>query len=394
MGYKVIVVDDDVTTGIMVEAMLDEVAAVEHFPSAATCLERLHDGFPDLFLLDVEMPEMDGYELCRRIKASPAGKQVPVIFLSSHDRLEDVLAGYDAGAEDYVLKPFEHIGLQRKIDNLMRIVRERSAAQAQAKEVEEVVSVFSDSLNDNAIIIKYLRSLNECSEYHDVVDLTLSALDSSHVGGAIQIRMRNVEKTFSHAGEDRPMEIAVMNHVRDMDHIFEFNTRAVFNFGRISILVTNMPLSDPGLCGRIRDNLAIIAESADAKLSAIQSGADNQHLRAEIADLLDGLSKTVDSYGHRYDEARARASLHTAGLTDRLLVALAHVGMRADEEEAIIGLVRADSEKLIDLFDFAGETSTNLMNLRSRLEDLLESTAEPATRQTATDAAPARAELF
>lgn len=394
MSYKVFVVDDDTTTGIMVESMLDDLAVVEYFPSAAACLEGLKDGFPDLFLLDVEMPGMDGYELCRRIRATPEGEPVPVIFLSSHDRLEDVLAGYDAGADDYVLKPFEHIGLQRKIDNLMRIVREKIEAQSQAKAVEEVVNVFTDSLNDNAIIIKYLRSLNECSEFQDVVDLTMSALDSSHVEGAIQIRMRNLEKTFSHAGEDRPMEIAIMNHVRDMDHIFEFNTRAVFNFGHISILITNMPLSDPALCGRIRDNLAIVAESADAKLSAIQSGADKQHLRAEIADLLEGLSNTVDSYGRRYDEARAQASLHTVGLIDRLLVALAHVGMRADEEDGIIGLVRKDSEKLIDLFDFAGETSTNLMNLRSRLGDLLESTAEPATRQASTDPVPVRAELF
>lgn len=381
-SYRVFVVDDDNTTGMMVESMLNEAAVVEYFTSAAACLERLNGGLPDLFLLDVEMPEMDGYELCRRIKAMPEGKLVPVIFLSSHDRLEDVLAGYDAGAEDYLIKPFEHIGLQRKIDNLMRIVRDRIEAQAQAKAVEEVVDVFSESLNDNAIVIKYLRSLNECSEFQDVVDLTLSVLDASHVEGAIQIRMRQVEKTFSHSGENWPMEIAVMNHVRDMDHIFEFNTRAVFNFGCISILITNMPLADPGLCGRIRDNIAIVAESADAKLLAIQSGADKQHLRAEIADLLDGLSKTVGSFGHRYDEARYKASVHTSSLVDRLLAALAHMGMSTEEEDGIVGLVKTDSEKLIDLFDFAGETSTNLMDLRSRLGNLLESTAELSARQS------------
>lgn len=379
-SYKLFVVDDDNTTGIMVEAMLNEGAVVEYFASAAACLERLDSGLPDLFLLDVEMPEMDGYELCRRIKAMPEGKPVPVIFLSGRDRREDVLAGYDAGAEDYVIKPFEHIGLQRKIDNLLRIVRDKIAAQEQAKAVEEAVEVFSDSLNDNAILIKYLRSLNECSEFQDVVNLTLSVLDSYHIEGAIQIRMRQLEKTFSHAGENWPMEIAVMNHVRDMDHIFEFNTRAVFNFGHISILITNMPLSDPGLCGRIRDNLAIVAESADAKLLAIQSGADKQHLRAEITDLLDGLSKTVGSYGQHYDEARYKASLHTSNLVDRLLSAVAHMGMRAEEEDGIICLVKADSEKLVDLFDFAGETSRDLMNLRLRLGTLLDRTAEPSTR--------------
>jgi CheY-like chemotaxis protein len=374
-GYKVFVVDDDNTTEIMVESMLDSEAIVEYFPSAVACLSRLSEDFPDVFLLDVEMPEMDGYELCRRIKATPEGKLVPVIFLSGHDRLEDVLAGYDAGAEDYVIKPFEHIGLQRKIDNLMRIVRDKIEAQIQAKAAEELVDVFSASLGDNAILIKYLRSLNECKGYPDVVASTMAVLDAYHLDGAIQVRMRDVEDTFSHAGENWPMEIAVMNHVRSLGDVFQFNTRAVFNFGHVSILITNIPITDSELSGRIRDNLAIVAESADAKLSAIQSGVDNQHLRTEIADLLDGLSQTVGNYGHHYDEARYKASLHTSNLVDRLLAALAHLSMSEKEEDGLVSLVKADSEKLIDLFDFAGETSIKLTNLRSRLENLLDSTS-------------------
>jgi CheY-like chemotaxis protein len=384
-NYKVFVVDDDKTTEIMVESMLDPGVIVEYFPSAVACLSRLSGGFPDVFLLDVEMPGINGYELCRRIKATPKGAHVPVIFLSGHDRLEDVLAGYDAGAEDYVIKPFEHIVLQRKIDNLMRIVRDKIDAQAQAKAAEKIVDIFSASLNDNAILIEYLRSLNECSEFYDVVASTMSVLDTYHLEGAIQIRMRHVENTFSHAGENWPIEIAVMNHVRSMGDVFEFNSRAVFNFGHISILITNMPLTDSELCGRIRDNLAIVAESADVKLSAIQSGADKQLLRAEIADLLDGLSKTVDSYGHHYNEARYTASLHTSSLADRLLATLAHMSMSTKEENDIVSLVKAGSENLIDLFDFAGETSTKLTDLRSRLGNLLESTAELSAHRSLSD---------
>lgn len=379
-NYKVFVVDDDNTTEIMVESMLDTQAIVEYFPSGAACINRLSEGFPDIFLLDVEMPEMNGYELCRQIKEKPEGKHIPVVFLSSHDRIEDVLAGYDAGAEDYVVKPFEHIGLQRKIDNLLRIVDDRMEAQAQAKAAEEIVDIFSASLNDNAILIKYLRSLNECAGFRDVVASTLAALDAYHLEGAIQVRMRDVEDTFSHAGENWPMEIAVMNHVRNMGDVFQFKTRAVFNFGHISILITNVPINDPELSGRIRDNLAIVAESANAKLTAIQSGADKQHLRTEIAELIGGLSKSVSSFGHHYDEARYKASLHTSSLVERLLAIIAHLGMNSEEENGLINLVRTDSEKLIDLFDFAGETSNELADLRSRLEHLLASTSELSDR--------------
>lgn len=378
--FKVFVVDDDQTTGFMVESMLDAIADVAYFSSAADCLASLDTGFPDIFLLDVDMPGMDGYELCRRIKARPESKQVPVIFLSGHDRLEDVLAGYDAGAEDYVTKPFEHIGLQRKIDNLLRIVRDRAEADAKALAAEEMAEIFSDSLNDNAILIRYLRSLNECVAYKDIVDSTITVLGAYRLHGALQIRMRHLEETFSSDGENWPMEIAVINNVRGMGDIFEFKSRAVFNFGHLSILITDMPIEDAELCGRIRDTLAIVAESANAKLVALQSVEDNQLLRAEISELLAGLGQTIETYGQRYDEARYQGSLHTANLVDRLLAMLAHISLSEKEEDAIVGLVKSDSEKLIDLFDFASQTGISLAGLRVRMESLLQGTAEIPSR--------------
>jgi DNA-binding response OmpR family regulator len=75
---------------------------------------------PDLVLLDVRMPRMDGYEVCRRIKRSEKLRHIPVAFLSAKGQESEVQAGLDAGAEEYILKPFSMDQLIQAITRLLR----------------------------------------------------------------------------------------------------------------------------------------------------------------------------------------------------------------------------------------------------------------------------------
>ena len=91
--------------------------------SGAAALRAAESQPPDLILLDIMMPEMDGYEVCRRLKADPELSGIPVIFLSALGETEDKVEAFGAGAADYVTKPFQfdevrarveaHLGLRR-----------------------------------------------------------------------------------------------------------------------------------------------------------------------------------------------------------------------------------------------------------------------------------------
>ena len=74
---------------------------------------------PDLVLLDVRMPRMDGYEVCRRIKRSEKLQHIPVAFLSAKGQEAEVQAGLNAGAEEYILKPFSLEQLDQAIERLL-----------------------------------------------------------------------------------------------------------------------------------------------------------------------------------------------------------------------------------------------------------------------------------
>ena len=379
--YVVFVVDDDKTTRLLLESMLGSKCTVESFDSAESCLERLEQKLPSLFLLDVGLPGMDGYGLCRKIKSLPEAASIPVLFISGHDDLNDVLAGYDAGGEDYFIKPFEVVVLHRKIENLRRIRQDREALSGQAKASDELASLVLANLDEYAVLIKFLRTLNECASYRDVVEAILNVLRAFHLDGAVQIRMRKLEQTFSRAGENWPLEIAVIKHVRTLERIFEFRRRAAYNFDHLTILVNDMPLEDAELCGRIRDNLAIAAESADAKLMALQAFEDNLTMRDEIHNLLHSVGKTVSSYSQQYDQARYKGSMYTTQFLDDLLASFAHLGMSGQQEEEILEMVKDRTSKLIDLYDIAGESQVTLARLSEKLEGILAATESRKTQE-------------
>lgn len=380
----VFLVDDEPTTGMIVAALLGAAYEVTTFDCAEACLEHISAAhgaaMPDVFLLDVVMPGMDGYTLCRLIKQSQAGRHVPVIFLSGLDSLQDALAGYDAGAQDFVTKPFEHVALQRKIDNLLRMEREHRALRDQSSNADELSSVLMANLDEYAILIKYLRSLNQCTEVAELVQATLEVMRAYRVTGPIQVRLRDFERTYSAAGENWPMEIAVIGHVRTLGSLFEFKTRSVYNFPHMTILVTNMPTADLELCGRIRDNLCIVAESASEKLAALQADRDKATIRGEVTLLIEELDSSVRRYGARYNAARDRSGLHTTKLLDDLLRFIAPLGMTAEQEESLLQLVRERSDELIDLYDFADETRADSARQQALLERILTASESARTR--------------
>jgi DNA-binding response OmpR family regulator len=373
--YTVFVVDDDKTMRLLLETMLGKKYAVEAFDSAESCLDRLEHKQPNLFLLDVGLPGMDGYDLCRNLKGVPEIMSVSVIFISGHDDLEAVMAGYDAGGEDYIVKPFDIAGLSRKIENLRRIEQGKKALLNQVKDSDELATLVLANLDEYAVLIKFLRSLNECGSTQETVEALLRSLDAFGLEGAVQVRLRNFEKTFSKAGENWPLEIAVMNHIRTLDRIFEFRTRCAYNFEHITVLVTNMPVADAELCGRIRDHLAIAAEAANAKLIALQSFADNAAMRGEIYGLLENIGQTMQAHNQQQEQARDKGAIYREQIFDDLIASFAHLGMLRQQEEEILAMVRDRSNKLTDLYDITSETRATFGALRQKLAGILATTA-------------------
>jgi two-component system alkaline phosphatase synthesis response regulator PhoP len=129
---KILVVDDE----IYIVHILDFSLGMEGYDVVTAldgeqALDKLKSEKPDLIVLDIMMPKLDGYEVCKAIKSDPATKQIPVILLSAKGRNVDQKMGFDVGADDYITKPFSPRKLVERINQLLgQSVTERPASSA------------------------------------------------------------------------------------------------------------------------------------------------------------------------------------------------------------------------------------------------------------------------
>ena len=122
MTARVLVVDDILSNVKLLEAKL----SAEYFEVATAfngleCLSKMEEVIPDIVLLDVMMPGMDGFEVCRRIKANPKTAHVPVVMVTALDQPSDRVAGLEAGADDFLTKPVDDAALFARVRSLVRL---------------------------------------------------------------------------------------------------------------------------------------------------------------------------------------------------------------------------------------------------------------------------------
>ena len=142
MGNRILVVDDAPANIQVLSATLRtkgyQISVATNGKQALDVLARV---CPDLILLDVMMPEMDGFETCRRIKASEQWRQIPVIFLTARTEVADIVQGFELGAVDYVAKPFNahellaRVNTHLTIDELRSSLAQKNAELARAHEL-------------------------------------------------------------------------------------------------------------------------------------------------------------------------------------------------------------------------------------------------------------------
>jgi len=136
---KTILIVDDVYENLFIlSKILDKINCETIMASGGSkALAELVDKIPDLILLDIMMPGMDGYELCEKLKASPKTKDIPVIFLTAKTQSRDIAKGFQVGAVDYVTKPFKPVELLARVQTQLELKTARDAILEKNRRLKE-----------------------------------------------------------------------------------------------------------------------------------------------------------------------------------------------------------------------------------------------------------------
>lgn len=141
---SIVVAEDDDATRALLRAALERASyRVREVDNGAAALADISLAPPDVALLDIGMPEMDGLEVTRRLRAQPATALLPIILVTARGRLEDKVAGLDAGASDFITKPFEPAELLARVRTNLRL----SSALARLESTQDVLVALANAVD-------------------------------------------------------------------------------------------------------------------------------------------------------------------------------------------------------------------------------------------------------
>ncbi len=369
-AFKVFAVDDDPVVLDIIRAILEPDGQIQTFASSEDCHDRLSSEKPDLFLLDVSLPGIDGFTFCRQIKDDPVLRHTPVIFVSSHDTIEERIKGYDAGGEDYIVKPFEPEELLRKFMVAKTRVLDQRTLAVQVEEAELLSSLVMASMDETGILLQFMSKLIAMENSEEVASGLLELLQRYRLAGVVQTRIGGDTQTLSAEGKNMPLEVSVIEHVRSQGRIFEFRRRSVHNFERVTLMVNNLPLEDPDYCGRLRDHLSVAAQVVDSRLKALQTEEASRRAQAGILLALESVSDTIMELHETHQDNTAASSKLINELQGTLLDSFYRLGLTDSQEKFLQNMVGDFMTRMADLLSRGAETQEKLQHLNSKLSEL------------------------
>ncbi|HVF62548.1 MAG TPA: response regulator [Casimicrobiaceae bacterium] len=270
---KVLVVDD---TPQNVKLLADILGAKGFVAITAAsgeeALRKLEAESPDIVLLDIMMPGLSGYDVCRRIRANPATTLLPVVLVTSLDPNAERLKGIEAGADDFVQKPFSHAELLARVRSLLRIKSLQDEVARQANELKSWNATLETRVRESLAAIENLSKLKQFfspSVAEAIVSSGTSSLLAPHRREicAVFIDLRGFT-AFTDGTEPEEVMVVLQEFLNAMGKLIDEHEGTVPHFAGDGILIFfNDPIPFPDASARAA-RMALAMQAAFAPLRA------------------------------------------------------------------------------------------------------------------------------
>lgn len=294
-GDKILIVDDNIGNIEFLNVILEdegfEISTAYDGPEA---LEKVSEISPELILLDINMPEMSGYEVCERLKQKPESKDIPIIFLTAQAEFEDIIQGFNIGAVDYVTKPFNSEELLSRVNTHLELYKSKKLINEQIEELhrlnatkDRLLSIIGHDLRSPFVsIVELSKMLSEGIENlkpDDVKEMSQAIYKSSKQSfnllegllewaksqsGKVSI---NIKQNDLAAVVDKAIELISLKADRKGVKIsseLEAGASAMFDLNMITTVVRNLLSNAIKYTGR-EGEVVVSAERANGEIRVV-----------------------------------------------------------------------------------------------------------------------------
>jgi DNA-binding response OmpR family regulator len=359
----VLIVDDDEHVLAFLETCIEaEGYRVITAQNGREALYKLSDpGIAiDVVLSDVLMPELDGYDLCRQLRANPETHGLPILLISSQTDLEEKLKGYAVGGDDYITKPIYPEEVVAKLKHAADTKLQQAQLNQQLDESRQVAMQAMSYSGYLGQVLQFIQSTQEIRTLEQLAEQVLLSLSAFGLVGVLQLYTNQGTKTFQAVS---PLETNVIELARNQGRFFDFDQRTIVNHRDFSLLIKNMPLQDPERYGILKDVLGNFCNAIEARSNYILSNNISES-RAQILAAVNQALQDIDSRFKNVQYANIAAINH---LIDNLEEAMLTLGLTEGQEEQIRSIAQQCLNRTNSIFDESMDLKTKFDQIKQSL---------------------------
>ena len=365
---KILMVEDDDFAAIVAAEVLSPDYDLKHVSTGEAALEAVQSQIPDLVLLDVEMSGISGYEVCRIMREDGAIGDLPILFLSGRVNNEDRLAGYEAGGDDYLTKPVSAEELCAKIKRELAAHAERRRLKTDLSGAFSIAMTAMTSAAEIGAVLQFLRTSFGCETYASLCREILNTLAAYGLEADVQVRGKQGSVSLGVNGPCSPLEETVLTTMSSHGRLFEFGSRISCNFEHITIIVKSIDLEDPERHGRMKDNLALLAEGANARVVSLDAASVMASQHAMLGQLTARTRKTLESIERRQVHQGIRSSQIFQELQRDFERRVLTLGISHSQEEELSEMLQRAADQAQALFHDGLEIGADLAEILTEFD--------------------------
>jgi len=313
---------------------------------------------------DVEMPQMNGYELCSKVRSLEELKEIPFIFVSAKTSLEEKLKGYDVGGDEYITKPLEGDEVLVKIKH---IIENRVRHQTLTRQLQDSHNAAMQAMSYTGYlgqVLQFLKSTEDVSTFAALAEKLFEVSSALGLTTAIQFHTPNEILNFKKEAEVTPLEANVIELARSKGRIFDFQSRTIFNYKEFSLLILNMPVADNEKYGMLKDVLGNLCDTIESKAKLLASNA----LVKQKEEVITTVTHALQTIEQTYRDIQQANMEVIDNMIHRMEEAMLGFGLSESQEDTVRGIVLYVKNKMSEVYEDGAELFDEFEKIRNTLQ--------------------------
>lgn len=369
---KILIIDDDKLIHKVITKKLSEHFDFIHAYNGAEGIMMAQSKNPDAILLDVEMPGRNGYEVCELLRANDITAELPILFLSAKSDIQKVMLGYEAGADDYIVKPFDCEVLKSKINVVIKYRLEKLTLSQQVEEAQDTAMEALTGSSELGQVMLFVEQSYGINQMDTLAKRFFSLTSNLNLNVALFTDVCNEHCFFSSSGIVKPLEKDLLVGARESNRFIDFGCRTIVNYPRVSLLVKNMPLNDAERYGRYKDLFPAVLGAMDAKVYSLETELTIIRHAQKLTESFQSVKETlVNLAGTLNSNQHASFDLMNS-MYQKLEDKIPRLGLEEDQEKFVLDTVHETISLVTNTMADSDQTNKTLARVLLTMQKLVD----------------------